>query len=89
MIQAYAANTLPIYYGNELILEDGFNPKAFINCHDFNSVDEVVNEIMKIDSDDDLYIKMMSEPIFVGNKLPEYFNNDYVLGFLDKIINNK
>jgi hypothetical protein len=89
MIQAYAANTLPIYYGNELILEDGFNPKAFINCHDFNSVDDVVNEIMKIDSDDDLYIKMMSEPIFVGNKLPEYFNHDYVLGFLDKIINNQ
>lgn len=88
MIHAYASKTIPIYYGNELVLEDGFNPNSFINCHDYNSVDDVINEVIKIDKDDKLFIKMMSEPIFVGNKLPDYFNHDYVLTFLEKVINN-
>jgi hypothetical protein len=89
MIHAYAANTIPIYFGNDKVLEDGFNPKSFINCHDFNTVDEIVDEIIKIDKDDELFKQMISEPIFIKNELPDYFNHEYVFTFLEKIINNK
>jgi len=89
MIHAYAANTIPIYFGNDKVLEDGFNPKSFINCHDFNTVDEIVDEIIKIDKDDELFKQMISEPIFIKNELPYYFNHEYVFNFLEKIINNK
>jgi len=89
LIHAYASNTIPIYFGNDRVLDDGFNPKSFINCHDFNSIEEVVEEIIKIDNDDNLYESMINEPIFVDNKLPDYFNEDYIFDFLEKIINIK
>jgi hypothetical protein len=88
MIHAYASNTIPIYFGNDKVLEDGFNPKSFINCHDYDSIDDIVNVIIKIDKDDELYKQMIAEPIFVNNELPKYFNHEYVFNFLEKIINN-
>jgi hypothetical protein len=88
LIHAYASNTIPIYYGNDKVLEDGFNPKSFINCHDYESIDDIVDYIIKIDKNDDLFEEIISEPIFVDNKLPNYFKEEYVLNFLEKIINN-
>jgi hypothetical protein len=88
MIHAYASNTIPIYFGNDKVLEDGFNPKSFINCHDYDSIDDIVNVIIKIDKDDELYKQMIAEPIFVNNELPKYFNHEYVFNFIEKIINN-
>lgn len=86
MIHAYAANTIPIYYGNDLVLEDGFNPRSFINCHDYASVDEVVQKVKEIDNSPELYKQMLLEPIFNENKLPSYFDTDYIFSFLDKVI---
>ena len=87
MIHAYAANTIPIYYGNDKVLLDGFNPKSFINCHDYNNIDEVVERIIEIDKNDNLFKEIVSEPIFLGNILPYYFNHDYILNFFEKVIN--
>ena len=87
LIQAFAAETIPIYYGNDLVLNDGFNPKSFINCHDFSSFNDVVEYVKEIDKNDKLFEEIVSEPIFIGNKLPYYYNSNYVLDFLDKIIN--
>jgi len=87
IIQGYASNTIPIFWGNPNIIEDGFNPKSFINCHDYNTIDEVVDRIIEIDSDDEKYLKMLNEPMFVDNKLPEYFNENYILTFIENIIN--
>jgi hypothetical protein len=88
LIQAFAAQTIPIYYGNDLVLNDGFNPKSFINCHDFSSFDDVVEYVKEIDNNDKLFQTIVSEPIFINNQLPYYFDSSYVLNFLDKIINN-
>lgn len=65
IIHAFAAGTIPIYYGNPEISKE-FNSKAFINCHDYKSFDEVVDRIIEIDKDDALYESIMSEPIFEG-----------------------
>ena len=54
-------NTIPIYWGNPLIGEE-FNVKSFINVNDFHSVEDAVEYIVKIDQNDDLYLKMLSEP---------------------------
>jgi hypothetical protein len=86
IIQGFASNTIPIFWGNPKILEDGYNPYAFINCHDFNSIDEVVDKVIEIDSDDTKYRKFLSEPIFVDNKLPEYYQDDYIFSFIDNIL---
>jgi hypothetical protein len=60
---AYMANAIPIYWGNPAITIE-FNPKSFINCHEFASFDDVVARIKEVDNDDELYIRMKNEPIF-------------------------
>ncbi len=62
LIQAFAVDTLPIYYGNPKIDEE-FNDKAFINCHKFDNFEDVVKEVIRLDNDDKAYLEMMSQPI--------------------------
>jgi hypothetical protein len=87
MIQAFAANTIPIFWGNQKILEDGWNPEAFINCHDFNDdIDVVVEEVKRIYQDEKLLKQKIEAPIFVNNILPKDYEEDYIFSFLEKVI---
>ena len=61
IITSFQARSIPVYWGNPLI-EEEYNPKAFINCHRFSSLDEVVAEIRRIDEDDELWRSMVAEP---------------------------
>lgn len=62
---AFAAKTVPIYWGNRDI-NKVLNKDAFINCHDFDSFDEVVEYIKVIDNDEDLYRKMLQTPAYIN-----------------------
>lgn len=62
-----------------------FNTKRFINCHDFNSFDEVLARIKEIDTNDELFLQIMNEPIFtdgysfdIANKGIEQFLKNIV-----------
>lgn len=88
MIHAFAANTIPIFYGNSEILEDGFNPEAFINCHAYENFDQVVERVKEIDRDDKLFKHIITQPYFIDNKLPYYYNPDYILNFVEKALNS-
>ena len=57
LMEAFAAGTIPIYYGDPRVVED-FNVKAFINCHDYDSLEDVVDRIIEIDNDDNLYLSI-------------------------------
>ena len=61
LVEAFAAGTVPIYYGDPNISTD-FNPEAFINVHDYNNFDEVIARVIEIDEDDELYLKMLNTP---------------------------
>ena len=86
IIHAYAANTIPIFQGNDKILDDGYNPESFINCHNYSTIDDVVAHITEIYNDKDKLKKMLEEPIFLNNSLPDYFNPEYLLSFFDKLL---
>jgi hypothetical protein len=86
LFHAYFSGAIPIFYGNEFIYEEGFNPKSFINLHEFNNLDDFLDLIKRIDTDEKLYESYIKEPIYVNNKLPEYMDFDYTLSFLEKII---
>ena len=60
IMEAFAGRTVPIYWGNPDIAEE-FNPEAFINCHDFDSFEEVLEEIKRLDADDDAATKNWGE----------------------------
>lgn len=73
IIDAFAAKTIPIYWGNPHIAKD-FNEKAFINCNNYASLEEVVDRVKEIDNDDELYRAMLAEPIFITGNDPEQFS---------------
>ncbi|MBO5634838.1 MAG: glycosyltransferase [Bacteroidales bacterium] len=62
--QALAARTVPIYWGDPKV-STVFNHRAFINASDFVTVGELVEEIKRIDNDDQLYMSMLKEPALV------------------------
>jgi len=86
LYHAYFSGAIPIFFGNKYILEEGFNPESFINLHDFTDLDDFLSLVKEIDSNQTLYQKYIQAPIFVDNKLPEYYDFDYTLSFLEKIV---
>lgn len=61
MVQPLMANSIPIYWGNPLVVRD-FNPRAFINCNDYdNDFDRIIERIRELDNDDEKYQAMLRE----------------------------
>lgn len=63
IVDAFAARTVPIYFGDPEITRD-FNPKAFINGHDFKSLDALADYVRAVDQDDRLFRQYLAEPAF-------------------------
>lgn len=63
IINGFMSRTIPIYWGNPSIGKE-FNTKRFINCHEYESFDQVLTRIKEIDQNDDLYLEIINEPIF-------------------------
>jgi len=61
LIHPFLAHSVPIYWGNPLVTKD-FNPKAFINCNDYASFDDVIKRIKELDQDDEQYLAMLRQP---------------------------
>ncbi len=82
LMHAFISNTIPIYWGDPLITEN-FNSRAFVNLHDFKNASDAIDKIMELDQDDKMYIAMMNQKVF--NKVPDYFQKDFLLNFYDTI----
>ena len=52
---------------DESLIEFKINPKAFINAHNYETWDELLEEIKRIDNDDEAYKAMLAEPVFLGD----------------------
>jgi len=69
LYEALVGGTVPIYWGSPTIALD-FNPKAFLNWHDYQDDDLFIEAIQQIDSDDQLYIDMLNQPMLAeSNKV--------------------
>jgi len=68
IIEAYAAQTVPIYWGDPTITKI-FNKKSFINVNDFGTIEEAIEYIKKIDKDKKLYLKMLKTPALKNNDI--------------------
>jgi alpha(1,3/1,4) fucosyltransferase len=84
---AMLAYSLPIYWGNPLIYRD-FNPKSFLNYHDFMNEDELIEKIIEIDQNDALYIEYLKQPYFSENQINDFINPFNVLRQFEMIINS-
>ena len=74
--------SIPIYWGNPLVTRD-FNPKAFINCNDYdNDFDAVIERIKELDNDPDKYLAMLRE----NPMQPEFYKLPYFSDWLVNIV---
>lgn len=82
--EAAASNAVPIYWGDPQIASL-FNTKAFVNCHDFPSLEAVVERVREIDNDHIQYQQMLTEPWFPEGREPECLHNEAFTQFLANI----
>lgn len=76
------ALSIPIYWGNPEVHKD-FNTKSFINWNDYGSDEKVIERIIEIDNDDDLYMDYMKENYFANDEL---FKIDYLVNIFEEIL---
>ena len=82
--QAAQSNAVPIYWGDPEIGKL-FNPRAFINCHELPSLEAAVERVKSLDSNEDLYRRLLSEPWFPDGREPESLQHKTIVDFLANI----
>lgn len=77
LIEPMVASSIPIYWGNPNVHLD-FNKKSFVCLNDFESIDQAIKEIIYLDTHDEAYIKMLSEPHYsLGQKKYQEWMEDF------------
>ena len=74
--QAYAACSVPIYFGNPNVAAD-FLPDSMICVHDEGDIERAVEEVIRLDNDDAAYLAKCKAPCLVHQD-PDYFNRQRI-----------
>lgn len=82
---AFLSNAIPIYYGDPKVIEV-FNEHRFINYDSYADTDELIHNIIELDTDDQRYVNMMTQPIFKDGKTPDFFHKKNLLDFITACI---
>jgi hypothetical protein len=84
LYEALCAKTIPIYWGSPTIEVD-FNPKAFLNWHDYQDDKAFFEAIKEIDENPDMYEEMYLAPMFPDyQRVNKFFDRDRFLTWFDK-----
>lgn len=84
LYDALCAKTIPIYWGSPTV-ETDFNPKAFLNWHDYGDDDAFFEAIKEIDENPDLYEEMYMQPMFVDwQRSNKFMDKDRFLNWFAK-----
>ena len=84
--QAAQSNAIPIYWGDPTITQY-MNPKAFVNCHDFDTEENLVSHIRRLDTNEQAYRAMLTEPWFKQEQEPNDWQDATFARFLCHIFN--
>ncbi len=69
--------SIPIYWGAPNIAEF-FNPACFINCHDYDSLEAVIERVKQIEADPDLYAQYLNAPkVLPDSRLYDYSGDKF------------
>lgn len=82
LFHAFYMKTVPIYWGSPTVTMD-FNPKAFVNWHDFDNEQDFYNEILELDQNNKKYMDMFLQPIFTTHK---YMNLERFLSWFQNYV---
>lgn len=83
LYEALVFKTIPIYWGSPTI-ECDFNTNAFLNWHDYQSDEKLIEKIIELDNDEHSYSMKYFEPMFPYFKKNKYFDLDRLLYWFNK-----
>jgi len=86
LLEGMMGGCIPIYWGSKSCIKE-FNNKSFLNWHDYESDDDLINKIIELDNDNDKYMEMYNQPYLIDNKQNIYMDDNRVIDFFKKIIN--
>jgi hypothetical protein len=84
LFHALYSGSVPIYWGSPTVELD-FNTRAFINRHDYDTFEDMLDMVMRIDQNDELYEDMIHQPIFSKHGM-EAMDMDRFLDWFDRHI---
>ncbi|GAA9896553.1 glycosyltransferase family 10 [Helicobacter pylori] len=91
ILDAYFSHTIPIYWGSPSVTKD-FNPKSFVNVHDFKNFDEAIDYIRYLHTHQNAYLDMLYEnPLnTIDGKVGFYQDLSFekILDFFKNILEN-
>ncbi|MFA4725582.1 glycosyltransferase family 10 [Helicobacter pylori] len=91
IIDAYFSHTIPIYWGSPSVAKD-FNPKSFVNVHDFKDFDEAIDYVRYLHTHKNAYLDMLYENPLNTLDGKAYFYQDLsfkkILDFFKTILEN-
>jgi|LGOV01.1.fsa_nt_gb hypothetical protein len=85
IIDAFAARTVPIYWGDPLVIRD-INPEAFINATAFPTLNALAAEVARLDQDQNAYLNMLNAPVFTKSYLAAAPKKEQLTDFLSAIV---
>jgi len=88
IVEAMWARCVPIYWGSPRVGEE-FNPRSFLCRHDFPDDESFIQRILEVDQDEDLYRSMLDEPFFHNNRPNEYYSEERLLEFFERILSDR
>lgn len=87
LTEAMWARCIPIYWGNERVGEE-FNTKSMLYRNDYPDDESFIKRILEVDSNEELYRSILSEPYFHNNTPNQFFSEDRLLEFFHKILDD-
>ncbi len=91
ILDAYFSHTIPIYWGSPSVAKD-FNPKSFVNVHDFKNFDEAIDYIRYLHTHQNAYLDMLYEnPLNTLDKKASFYQDlsfKKILDFFKTILEN-
>ncbi len=87
LTDAMLARCIPLYWGCDRVGEE-FNKKSFLCRNDFSSQEAFIDRIIEVHHDDSLYESILKEPYFINNQPNIYYDNDRIVNFFQKILDD-
>ena len=84
LLHAKVAGTIPLYYADENVNKD-FNTEGFINLNNFNTIDDFIEYVLYVNSNEKIFNKIKNEPLFTIPEKPQQLISE-ISTFIQKII---
>lgn len=86
IVEPMFCGSMPIYWGNPFISEE-FNTQSFINWDDYGNDESVIERIIELDQNDDLYEQVYNQPFFHNNEPNIFCDEERLMAFFKQIFN--